>query len=463
MYPYRRQGFPWLRVSLIGLVVVAVVLAALFFSLPRVADFAPQGDRNSARAPISITFSTDMDAASVESHLHIAPTVVGAYAWEDRTLNFIPSADWPVGVVQVTLDSGATARSGLSTFLGTNWQFTVGVPSVAYLLQAGSVANLWSMSVNGQGDPLQITTERFGIDRFAISPDGLQFVYAALREDGGADLKRLNRSGGDPVTLLACPNDRCTAPTFSRDGQRLAFERHPLSHLEQSTVEVLDLPSGQTTVLDSDPSHLAQAPAFARDGRLAYLSFFQQVIVVHDFATNTTQQIPDASGEMGAWSPDGQYLAFPEITSEPPPTPGPGTPAPALQIDTSFSHIKQVAVGTGQNTNLSGTGAVEDAAPVYSPFGEWIVFGRKNIVQDEWTPGRQLWLMRADGTGARPLTNDPLFNNSGFVWSPDGKIIVYVRFDVTDPSSTTEIWSMSADGTSALKLVTGGYLPAWLP
>ena len=122
-----------------------------------------------------------------------------------------------------------------------------------------------------------------------------------------------------------------------------------------------------------------------------------------------------------------------------------------------------MAAGSGPSRNLSGAGAVEDAAAVYSPAGEWIVFGRKQIEQDKWTPGRQMWLMRADGSGPRALTSDPLFNHSSFIWGPDGSRLVYVRFDVTDAASTTEIWMMSADGSSARKLVTGGFLPAWLP
>jgi hypothetical protein len=42
-------------------------------------------------------------------------------------------------------------------------------------------------------------------------------------------------------------------------------------------------------------------------------------------------------------------------------------------------------------------------------------------------------------------------------------MIVYVRFDVTDPASTTEIWMIGTDGAAAQQLVSGGYLPEWLP
>jgi Tol biopolymer transport system component len=463
MYRYQRPASPWPRLLLIGSAVLALLLAAFIFSLPRVVGFTPQGSNISARAPVTLTFSSEMNESSVEQQLHFEPVIVGAFSWQGRTLTFAPAAEWPAGPVKITLSAGAADRNGLPILFETSWGFTIGAPSIAFLMKTGDIANVWSQSITGEGDPTQITDERFGIDRFAVSPDGTRFAYAALRTDGGADLKTLTRDGGAAAELLACPSDRCTAPAFSKDGSRLAFERHPLTTLEQSTIEVIDLQTGQRTVIDSDPAHLSQTPTFARDGRLAYLNLYEQVIVIYDFATGNSQRLPNNSGEMGAWSPDGQFLVFPQITSEPPPTPEPGTEIPALQLDTFFSHLMRVIVNTGASENISGASAVEDAAPVYSPFGEWIVFGRKDIQQDKWTPGKQLWLMRADGSEPRPLTNDPLFNHSHFVWNPDGTSIVYVRFDVTDPASITEIWSVSANGANAQKLVTGGYLPQWLP
>jgi Tol biopolymer transport system component len=463
MYRYPRRASPLPRLLLIGAILVVLVLAAFIFNLPRVVGSTPQGNNVSARAALSLTFSADMNTASVESHVHIEPVVVGTFSWQDRTLLFTPKAEWPAGRVRVSLDAGATDRNGLPMLLGSDFEFTVGAPSLAFLYRPLDVANIWSQPVTGDGEPTPLTDERFGLDRFAVSPDGAQFVYAALRLDGGADLKRLTRDGAAPTGLLDCPRDRCTAPTFSRDGRRLAFERHPLAHLEQSTLEVLDLQTGELTVLDSDPSHLSQAPLFARDGRLAFLNLYEQVIVIYDFSTHETRRLPNTSGEMGTWSPDGQYLVFPEITSEPPPAPETGTPIPELQLDTFFSHLTRVVVSTGQSENLSGREAVEDAAAVYSPFGEWLAFGRKNIEQDKWTPGKQLWLMRSDGSDPHALSNDPLFNYSNFVWSPDSLTLVYVRFDVTDPASISEIWSVSANGADAKKLVTGGYSPQWLP
>jgi Tol biopolymer transport system component len=106
---------------------------------------------------------------------------------------------------------------------------------------------------------------------------------------------------------------------------------------------------------------------------------------------------------------------------------------------------------------------VEDAAPVYAPSGEWIAFARKNLRAGVWTPGRQLWLMRADGSEAHALTADPLYHHGTFVWRPDGRALVFMRSDATDPSQATEIWTINVDGTGARRLVLGGYVPAWMP
>jgi TolB protein len=462
MYRYRRPPVNLARWSLLLLVIAALVAAGLVLSLPRVVATSPQGINLSARSPFTISFSGPMDPASVESRIRVEPGVAGAFSWSGETLTFVPETEWPIGGVRVSFAPGASARNGLPMLFGAQWEFSVGAPAIAFLMRTGDTPNLWIIPITGL-DPVQVTDERFGVERFAVSPDGSHFVYTALRADGGTDLKRINRDGTGLTGLVDCPEDRCTAPAYSGDGRRIAFERHPLDQPEYSTVEVLDLIDGSRLTLEADASHSAGFPRFARDGRLAYLDLLEQAIVIHDFAGSGSTRIPGLSGEMAAWSPDGQYLVFPFIVAEPPPTPLPGTPAPVLQIDTFFSHLRRMSVGSRAIEDLSGQGAVEDASPVFSAAGDWIAFARKALEQDRWTPGRQLWLMRADGSDARALTHDPLYNHSGFVWSADGQLIVYVRFDVTDPASTTEIWMIGTDGAAAQQLVSGGYLPEWLP
>ena len=91
------------------------------------------------------------------------------------------------------------------------------------------------------------------------------------------------------------------------------------------------------------------------------------------------------------------------------------------------------------------------------------MFARRGLTVDTWTPGRQLWRMRPDGSAATALTNDPLAYHSAVRWSPDGSRLVYMRTDSSDPSRAPEIWISNADGSDAHAVVSGGFGPEWLP
>lgn len=64
-------------------------------------------------------------------------------------------------------------------------------------------------------------------------------------------------------------------------------------------------------------------------------------------------------------------------------------------------------------------------SPNISPDGDWIVYQRRgmDIMKDRRTA--RLWLIRADGTGNRKLTNNDVSESSA-VWSPDGTRLAFV-------------------------------------
>jgi Tol biopolymer transport system component len=82
---------------------------------------------------------------------------------------------------------------------------------------------------------------------------------------------------------------------------------------------------------------------------------------------------------------------------------------------------------------------------------------------EHWTLGRQLWVMRADGSEAHPLTDEPDYNHSALGWSPDSSTLVYMRFNQSDIAQPAEIWVIGADGEGAHSVATGGFSPRWMP
>ncbi len=117
---HKRRGSPviWLAVALalVGIIVVAILLS---HGAVRVVELSPgQGDDDvPITTPIRITFSTDMDEATVKDRFSIEPEVAGELEWEGRTLTFrARSALSPDTNYEITLEAGAVSKRGRSTF-----------------------------------------------------------------------------------------------------------------------------------------------------------------------------------------------------------------------------------------------------------------------------------------------------------------------------------------------------------
>ncbi|MDQ1638408.1 MAG: eukaryotic-like serine/threonine-protein kinase [Pyrinomonadaceae bacterium] len=98
------------------------------------------------------------------------------------------------------------------------------------------------------------------------------------------------------------------------------------------------------------------------------------------------------------------------------------------------SHAKRIT--NGKQDGRSGISTMPDGRIVYSAkVGE----------------NSDIWIMNADGSGAKALTSDA-FTDSHPVVSPDGKYIVYQSFR---PDNVPHIWRMDADGSNQKQLTSG--------
>lgn len=104
-----------------------------------------------------------------------------------------------------------------------------------------------------------------------------------------------------------------------------------------------------------------------------------------------------------------------------------------------------------------------DFMPAWSPDGTEIAFARGDyFFNEDWTPyGIDIWVMNADGTNLRKLTNGVGWNLSP-TWSPDGSMIAFesIRNSFTDIWSEGDynIWVMYADGYNPWQLTND---PGW--
>src|SRR5437870_7732873 len=113
-----------------------------------------------------------------------------------------------------------------------------------------------------------------------------------------------------------------------------------------------------------------------------------------------------------------------------------------------------------------------DAEGSYSPDGRWIVFSsmrdaynrplsdrEKKMLEQNPSYFAEIYIMRADGSGQKRLTNVPGYDGGPF-FTHDGSHIVWRRFD--EMGLLADVWTMKPDGTQAKQITDFGSM-SWAP
>jgi TolB protein len=452
-----------------------IVLAVL--GTPHVTSIQPSPGSSMvpSTARIHITFNQPMDRVSVETRLTIEPPLQGTYSWEGNALSFQPDSHWPEGkVVEIHLAAGARSNYFLPILRSNRWSFTVGVPRIVYLTDDDSPSDLYVWSLE-EGEATRLTESAFGVLDFSVAPDGTMIAYTALLENGSSEIRVIDLATEEDVLIYACPSSlRCQKPALSPQAEMIIFEQTELVagaggkwlHGEPQIMGIQLVDGTQALQLGVD-DHNSSDPYWSPDGLLAYYDATTMEIVVIEPRKGADpvqlDAVPNELGNIGAWSPDSESLAFADLIildaiSEEDENSGDAFPL-------FYSHIFRLSLSAGLISDLSGSefGLVEDSTPVYSPDGECIAFTRKFLEGERWTLGRQLWIMRSDGAEAKQLTDDPDYNHLALAWSPDSSLLSFVRTSKIDLTQAPEIWIVDVETNEMKFLLFGGVMPQWIP
>jgi hypothetical protein len=458
----RNLSRPAARVALLLALLLVGVLLYLLATRPRLLAFAPENPVGiRATTPLRLTFSRPLDPASAAAHLHLTPALPITTSWEGADLIVQPVQPWPSGAaISVTLDAGVRGLgwSPLTVTEAHTWRLTVRQPQLAYLFPAAGAANLYRFDPL-QGGSTPLTNLAVGVLDFTVAADGLS-IYASLDVVGDSSrLARLDLTQPDaPLeTVLDCPQAACRSVQISPDGAWLAYERAALLGSDPITypqVWLVALPDGAPQLV-ADPTHQTLAPRWSATGRLAYYDSQRLAYILLDPVSRAELVFPNETGQDSSWQPQGQQFVATEVI---PPA------GENLTLNNIIpSHLRLFDLTTGASRDLSASRELEDATPAFSPDGAWIAFGRRYLDLERFEPGRQIWLMRPDGSGAQALTREPRLTHFSFAWSPNGDQIAYVRFDQAQLTQPPEIWLLDVASRQSQRIAPGGFAPQWIP
>ncbi len=259
--------------------------------------------------------------------------------------------------------------------------------------------------------PKQLTFRRADDGQPAWSPDGRRLAFKTA-QFGSNQLAVINADGTGETLLTRTFRFSEGQPAWSPDATKLLYRRTPENPLVQN---------GDTWVLDvaesaKDPTQPVTQPVLLRTGDERYPSYSpdgtqiafrgdldlvepsgdEEIYVMNADGTNVRQLTSNADFDSApSWSPDGRRILFERAPAG---TFTPGTEAPEKDIyvmDADGTHVRRLTDSPGL-----------DEGPEFSPDGTKIAFSSDRDGQQE------IYVMDADGSNPRRLTDNPARDES---------------------------------------------------
>jgi len=284
-----------------------------------------------------------------------------------------------------------------------------------------------------------------------------------------ADLRQRPLSLRSNFYILGWASTDLYIEVYIRTGNRVGFDHVTGAELKKTLETIVYSPLGGLETIDYQGG-TRRAPAADRLGQIEYLGrdgknpagpnnppllvneAGQQLMVPILVPLSDFQPAPDMRPSGAAQLTETAPTAAPIIAAG---------PRIAYQTVAAMNDASEVWVINADGSGLRRltNNQYADVMPSWSPDGQKIAF-----VSDRVNNSNDIFLMNPDGSGVTRLTTDPADDQQPR-WSPDGQKILFIS-DRDAVGSTHEIYLMNADGSQQTRLTNNSYedgFASWSP
>lgn len=312
-----------------------------------------------------------------------------------------------------------------------------------------STASLWLVPVAG-GAIRRLTTVAANDSAPTWSPDGQRIAFISKRgEDENASLYVLRMDGGEPEKILELPFG-VSSPQWLPDGQSIVVATTVIPELA-GTLASTDLAAIKKEIKRRKDSKMTAK--VTEDRQYRYFDHYltdnlANRLVRVDLTTKAVRDLTPqwsrlftVSGEIDYdLSPDGKSIALTINTTPPPYQAFPNHDIYLLMVD-----------GSGDMKNLTPENKADDSSAIFSPDGQVLIFSRRETpyYSGEFS---KLWRY-TPATGKSSLLTEALdYSIESASFSADGQTL----WITAEEKGVLPIFRMNADGTGLTPVYSAG-------
>jgi dipeptidyl aminopeptidase/acylaminoacyl peptidase len=302
-------------------------------------------------------------------------------------------------------------------------------------------SSLWIMNADGSKNRFLVTG-----GSAVWSPDGTRIAYLADGKPSGTQIfvRWMDAEGATSqvTTLSDGPSD----VRWSPDGKWIGFS----AVVPKSVPWKIDMPEAPKGAKWTSTPRIVQSMHFRQDRRGYTEPGFRHLFLVPADG-GTPRQVTKGDWNLGSrfdaldgavgwdWTPDGKTIIADGLADS------------TSDVTYRNSNIYSIDVASGAMRRLNATDGAW-SSPVISPDGKRIAYSGYTQVKDSYHTS-ELYVMNADGSGARKLSGDLDRDAGDLTWATDGS---GVYFTVADSGTSNLYFAPNAGG--ARPVTTGSHM-----
>lgn len=290
-----------------------------------------------------------------------------------------------------------------------------------------------------------LSEEKQNVADFIVSPQNDRSAYIIQNDSVSSEIWLVDLKTFDRKKLSECADAICSGMVWSPDGSRIVYEHLSLDSNGSGlpTLWWVDAATGVAQPVFQDSQIPGGNPRWSPDGDwLSYAT--PEGIRLYQLENGETRVIANILGAAAMWSPNGKTILLRDVV---------------IRHDQFVTQLFLYDLAAETLVNINPGEGFENTLAAWSPDGNLIAVVRRDL---SVTRGDQIWLMNADGSNARVMTNDADALHGSLNWSPDGKHLLYELYALEAFPFTSHLSVLNVETGEVEDLGIQGFNPRWV-